>query len=391
MPVYKRQYRNGRVVWSYEFAGPESSRENRTRITATGFATRKAAVEAEAERRLEIQQQALEQARDKAPEPLKLGAMIRQWHADQCKNWSPKTAQRYIELAAYLSPELTRQPITEVTALMLHHEWERLSASGGHTRNDKTPRPLSPKTVRNIAGTVSSAYSWGILYGMCASNPVSKSKPPRGGARRGISLSPSQQDLMAQSAGGPWCLGAFLEVCAALGVRRGEALALRWADIVGSDAFVSRSLCQVKSELTFKAPKSGKARRVEIPASTLAVLEAHRAEQNKYREQFGSDYQGDLIFANLDGTPLRPDSVSSAVSALCKRLKLSGASLHTLRHSHGSQLAAGGVPIAEIAERLGHSSTATTLAVYSHAVPGRSEAAKKWDEFQQHGSTLPKQ
>jgi integrase len=129
---------------------------------------------------------------------------------------------------------------------------------------------------------------------------------------------------------------------------------------------------------------------VELPASVLAPLEAHRRQQEKFRQQFGPDYRADLdlIFANPDGTPLKPDSVSSAVSLLCRRLGLpKGASLHTLRHSHGSFLLANGMDLATVSERLGHSSVRVTADVYSHAIRGRDkEAARSWDEFMRlHG------
>jgi len=97
-----------------------------------------------------------------------------------------------------------------------------------------------------------------------------------------------------------------------------------------------------------------------------------------------------LIFANPDGTPLKPDSVSSAVSLLCRRLGLpKGASLHTLRHTQGSFLLADGVDLATVSERLGHSSVRVTADVYSHALRGRDQdAARRWDEFmRQHGRT----
>src|SRR5262249_30172874 len=95
---------------------------------------------------------------------------------------------------------------------------------------------------------------------------------------------------------------------------------------------------------------------------------------NKFRQQFGADYRSDLdlIFANPDGTPLKPDSVSAAVSLLCRRLGLpKGASLHTLRHSHGSFLLADGVDLATVSERLGQSSVRVTADIYSHALRGR--------------------
>ena len=97
----------------------------------------------------------------------------------------------------------------------------------------------------------------------------------------------------------------------------------------------------------------------------------------------------DLIFANPDGTPLKPDSVSATVSNLCKKLKLpKGASLHTLRHSHGSHLLAAGMEITAVSERLGHSSVRVTEDIYSHAIRGRDdEAAGRWEEFQ--GRSFP--
>jgi len=129
---------------------------------------------------------------------------------------------------------------------------------------------------------------------------------------------------------------------------------------------------------------------VKVPASALAALEAHRKRQDEYRQKFGPAYQEDLdlIFANPDGTPLRPNSVSSVVSLLFRRLGLpKGASLHSLRHSHGSHLLANGVPLPAVSERLGHSSVRTTAEVYAHAIRGQDdEAALRWDEFQRQGT-----
>ena len=130
--------------------------------------------------------------------------------------------------------------------------------------------------------------------------------------------------------------------------------------------------------------------RPQLLDEPLAALDAHRRRQNEFREQFGPDYRADidLIFANPDGTPLRPNSVSSAVSLLFRRLSLpKGASLHSLRHSHGSHLVADGVPLPVVSERLGHSSVRTTADVYAHALRGQDDdAARRWDEFQRRGT-----
>jgi integrase len=124
-------------------------------------------------------------------------------------------------------------------------------------------------------------------------------------------------------ASGFWCMPLFLEVCAATGARRGEVLALRWTDIQHGRATFARSLTQTKHGLAFKCTKSERPRVVKVPESALTVLEVHRRRQDEFRRQFGADYQeGDLIFADPDGSPLKPDSVSAAVSLLFRKLKL---------------------------------------------------------------------
>lgn len=203
---------------------------------------------------------------------------------------------------------------------------------------------------------------------------------------KGTALTPTQQDLLIRSATSPWCLPAFLELSAATGARRGEVLALRWSDIENGRANIRRSLTQTKQGLAFKTTKTDDPRIVKVPKSALDALDAHRKYQQEFRLQFGQDYHTDLdlVFANPDGSPLRPDSVSATVSALCRRLKLpKGINLHTLRHSHGSHLLAAGVPLAAVSERLGHSSVRVTADVYAHAIHGQDdEAARLWDRYQ---------
>jgi hypothetical protein len=206
-----------------------------------------------------------------------------------------------------------------------------------------------------------------------------------------IALTTAQQATVFQAASGPWCLAAFLEIAAALGARRGEVLALRWADIQDGRATIARSLTQTKQVLDFKGTKTEKPRVVKIPNSALARLEAHRLEQDELRRQFGTEYKTalDLIFANPDGSPLKPNSISASVSLLFRKLKLpKGASLHSLRHTHTSHLLAKGVPLPVVSARLGHSSTRVTAEIYSHMINGQDdEAAQLWDDFQQRGQT----
>ena len=276
----------------------------------------------------------------------------------------------------------------------LAREWNRLLESGGHFRKTKAPRPLSAKTVRNIAGVLSSAFARAVKWSLVTINPVPLSEPPVPRKKNGLALTPAQQRLAIDASTGCWCLPIFLELSSATGARRGEVLALRWSDLQGGELFIARSLSQTKAGLSFKGTKTGTVRAVVLPESAVSALQTHRAAQAVFRQQFGTDYRTDLdlIFANPDGTLLRPDSISASVSALFKKLKLpKGASLHTLRHSHGSHLLAAGMELPAVSERLGHSSVYVTATVYSHRIKGRDEeAARRWEEFQRRSNSAGK-
>ncbi len=396
MGAYKRKYRSGQVVWHYVFSLPGSTRDQRLRITGSGFATKAAAQDAEAIRRIEEQQKremAKAGARVVAQAPRTLGMLLEEFFAQHVDGkLAPKTAERYHDQAAYLDPELRAMPLAEITPLHLNREWNRLLKGGGHHRITKQARPLSAKTVRNVAGIVSSAFTRAIRWGLVPANPVTNSEPPRAKRHLAIALTPTQQATVLESASGPWCMRTYLQTAAASGCRRGELLALRWSDLVDGGVMIARSLTQTRDLLEFKGTKTEKPRPVALPPSALIALEAHRRQQDEFRRQFGPDYRSDLdlIFANPDGTPLKPDSVSASVSALFGRLKIprpKGAALHLLRHTHTSHLLASGVPLPAVSARLGHSSIRTTQEIYAHMITGQDEeAAQKWEEFQRQNA-----
>ena len=385
MSIRKRILKSS-TDWGYIFEGPRTAEGKRSTPAKWGFSTKKAAQEAEATRRVEERDraEARELARSK-PRPRTLGELLAEFLEEHAqRNLAPKTVERYREMVPYLSEELRARPISEVTALELNREWNRLRESGGHRRGTGAARPLSAKTVRNIAGLVSSAFGQGIFWGLCMANPTRDSRPPKAKRKEPIALSIDQQNILFEGSG-HWQIPTILEVSAGTGARRGEVLALRWSDVHEESVFIGRSLSQAGDDLVFKEPKNGKFREIALTGSTLQALAAHRSRQKEFRKQFGSAYQVglDLVFANHDGTPLRPNSISASVSNLRKKLKLpAGASLHTLRHTHATHLLAAGVELPVVSARLGHSNVYVTATVYSHAMKGSDQAAvKKLEAF----------
>jgi len=388
--VYKRKWKNERGTqtnWYYVFDAPGSTRENRKQILKSGFASKKEAQDAEAERRLKEQRDFTLQKATPAELPGTLSGLLKEFFDEHGeKALALKTLQRYREMANYLDADLLNMEIPKIRPLHLSREWNRLLASGGRGR--KAGKPLSRKTVRNIAGLVSSAYTRGIRWGIAEVNPVPASEPPVPRKKEGVVLTVEQQEQLIDAADKAWGMDIFLELDAATGARRGELLGLQWPDLAGNKLMIGRSLAQVGQSVFLKEPKNKKFRVITIPPSALRKLRSHRKAQEPYREHFGSSYQGDYIFCNPDGSPLKPDTVSAAVSLLFRDMKLpKGASLHTLRHTHGSHLLAAGVPLTDVSKRLGHTNPHVTATIYAHAMPGHDDAAAKaWEKFQKESA-----
>ena len=235
MPVYKRKNTSGKIAWFYKFQPPGATRDAAP-IRAFGFATKQEAVDAEAARRIE-EQKKLElkkagAAGVAAAMPTTLAMLLTEFmkqHAEE--KLSPTTVEGYYRMIEYLSPELLEMNMTEITPLHLSREWARLVKCGGHSRKTKSPRGMKPKSVRNIAGLVSSAYARAIRWGLVTTNPATYSELPRVKKRIGLALLPVEQDRLVQCARGPWCLPVFLETLIATGARRGEVLNLRWENV----------------------------------------------------------------------------------------------------------------------------------------------------------------
>ena len=89
-----------------------------------------------------------------------------------------------------------------------------------------------------------------------------------------------------------------------------------------------------------------------------------------------------LVFSQIDGKPLLPDSITHAWMKLARRSGLHGIRLHDARHTHASLMLKQGVHPKIVQERLGHSSIQITLDTYSHVTPGLQQAAaERFDDI----------
>ena len=170
-------------------------------------------------------------------------------------------------------------------------------------------------------------------------------------------------------------LGPLFELMALTGLRRGEAVGVRWQDVDLMRGFlqVRQQVVRQRSELLVGPPKTrtGEDRRVDLDTGTIGVLLAHRLRQDQDRQRLGLPAPAsDLVFTWPDGSGYSPEYVTRQFKLLSKRAGVPLKRLHDLRHGSASLQLAAGVPIAVVSQRLGHSTIALTADTYSHLLEG---------------------
>jgi integrase len=161
-------------------------------------------------------------------------------------------------------------------------------------------------------------------------------------------------------------------------MRRSELLGLRWSDVDldGGRVAVRQALVLVDHEARLiELSKTSKSRRgVTLDPDSLAVLRAWRRRQAEERLAVGPGWtDSGLVFTDLDGRWLHPETVSKAFGGAVKAAGVSPLTFHGLRHTAATLMLIQGVPLKVVSERLGHSSIAVTGDTYSH-VTGALEA-----------------
>jgi integrase len=381
--VFKRKLPSGKITWGYSIDAGRGEDGKRKQLFKSGFR-----LKGDAERELaKLLAERSETGEILRPDPRTFAEFAEAWLSESADaTCSPKTAERYREMMAHITRAIGQQPLSRVTTLQLQRVYNQLLKEGKQvrTKDGKTvTAPLSIKTVRNVHGAVHVAFETAVDWGLLRQNPASKCKLPAVPKREAVALDFSDTRRLLEFSFEHW-LADFLIVDASLGGRRGEQLALAWADF-GPDfstVTIGRSLGQTKSGLYIKQTKGNNIRTVSVPEDAIEALKRIKTSQEENRRMFGADYRADLdlVFCHPDGNYIRPDTVTKAIRRIAKRAGFSHVSLHTLRHSHGSQLLSAGVPLPVVSKRLGHSDIYTTARVYAHALAAdEATAAAKWE------------
>ena len=219
-------------------------------------------------------------------EPLSPGALaagkpdvagyLRRWLAHARGRVRAVTYEGYeVLLRRHALPRLGQLPLQELDPLTIQNLYSELLAG------DAESGGLSAGTVLNLHLVLNQAFAQAVRWQLLTANPVAGAQPPRPRRPPRLLVDPALLARLLDAVAGSW-LEAPAAIAAATGMRRGEILALRRADLTSdlSALRVQRTLQPTRQGLVFEQPKTARSRRtVLLPAFLQSYLERQLADQ----------------------------------------------------------------------------------------------------------------
>ncbi len=299
---------------------------------------------------------------------------------------SPATWDVYRrDLGRYVLPRVGGVRLQALTPSDLDALYDDLEREGG-----RGGRPLSTKTVANVAGVVHKALADAVRRGRLKRNPADAVSPPTARRPETNWWSVAQLRAFLEHVADDELYAAWL-LFVTTGARTGEVAGLTWDDLDLDAGWmrVDWTLGHVGHALTWKPrPKSRAGERtMALDPATVSALRDHRRRQLEARMHAGpawqeayADWQGlsrtGLVWTFGDGSPVHPKTFYTRFLKHAAAAGLPRIRLHDVRHSYASAAlasASGWHDVKVISQRLGHASVAITLDTYSHVLPAADE------------------
>lgn len=180
---------------------------------------------------------------------------------------------------------------------------------------------------------------------------------------------------------------AMFRLLAFSGMRKGELLALNWADIdfKAGTVSINKTLSRDASGKTCinDTPKTASSTRiVTLDSETMAVLKEWRRRQLSNVIYLGQSKDNLVFYNSFTGVHFSLVTLNDWASSIAKQAGIKSITPHGFRHTHASLCFAAGLSMQDVKERLGHSSITMTMDIYTHVTQKQSKAgAEKLARF----------
>lgn len=279
----------------------------------------------------------------------------------------PTTRESYeVTIRVRILPDLGSVKLSAITPQQLQALYKKLLDRG-----------LAPATVVRTHAVLHGALKQAMRWNLIPRNPADAVRPPAVPHAEMRALSAAQvQQLLASTA--DKTMSTLYALAATSGLRLGELLGLRWADLDfdRQQLTVIRTAHRIRGQgIVYGEPKTSAGRRtVRLGSMVVAMLRQHRAAQLAHRLYAGPAWNdNDLVFASGFGTPIEDSRISRAFVRDLAAAGLPRVRFHDLRHTAATLLLEQGVGIKTVQATLGHSTISTTMDIYAHVTPAMQD------------------
>ena len=305
---------------------------------------------------------------------MRLDEFLDEWLVGQEARLRPSSHHSYVIASKRLKRHLGKHKLQALTPLQIEKFYAELLDHGS-----RIGEGLAPKTVKNTHVVLRKALADAERLGLVQRNAAAAARGPAVTRPEMTTWSSDQLKAFSTTALESRMRNAFT-ILASTGMRRGEALGLRWGDVDfdSSQLAIVQTVSTVDGRVVVGQPKTAGSRRtVYVHDATIKALRQQRQLQAEERLAAGSAWENDndLVFRTVTGGPVNPDGFSRHFDKLVAQADVPRIRLHDLRHTNATLSLKAGVHPKVVLERLGHSSIAITLDLYSHVTPGISREA----------------
>jgi len=286
--------------------------------------------------------------------------LIRAWLETCEPTLKPRTLDDYRQTCErHVLPALGKVPLCKLTPSHVQRLINTLH------------RASKARTSQKAYVCLHRACRLGVMWGWLVENPCDRVVRPRyAPARKGM-WTHDQLRTFLEGARDHWLYPLFV-LAVATGARLGELLALSWdeVDLEVGTVTIRRSLHRIAGRWVVSEPKTrAGVRTIALPQEAQQALRRQKRMQAQLRLKAGPAWEGTgLVFTGERGQPLCQSTVQHALRRECQRLNLPPMTPHGLRHLHASLLLEAGLPVPQVAQRLGHATPQVTMSVYAHAL-----------------------
>ena len=318
-----------------------------------------------------------------APCKLSISEWMSIWVQDYLVGVKASTAYLYkrtIEL--YIEPHLGHIRLDTLNAHTVQHFYNELAKP-----SKPDAAPLSAKSIKNIHGVLHKALQQAVLLNYIRYNPTTACVLPKIVKKEIHPLTDQQTaQLLNLLKGSKYEIPLTVDLFT--GLREGELLGLIWdcVDFEKGTILVNKQLRRSQRKggtYYFSPPKNNKSRTITPAPYVMKLLQAQKVQQARQRLMAGPAWEDSgLVFTNEFGRYISYRAIFDSFKRIVKRIGLSDARIHDLRHTYAVNCIRAGDDIKTVQSNLGHATAAFTLDVYGHFTDDmRSVSAQRMEGF----------